>query len=520
MFRRTLLGLLGLLLVGGTAMSMSFLESTHPYAINLDETKSCTIPGSPVKVWITFWPQTKTESGYDFIYIYDGVGNPIGNPAGYSGTTLADVTLEVPGDTVRVRLVSDYDVGYYGYRATVNDSSPYMAQVGDSDTRPLSQPSSRGPWVYGSAVYTIADNGSSIASVWKSTDRGQTWAEVDNAHAPSDAGGFAYVASATRRGNLLYLLHYLAAHPHDATITVFDLTTDLWVSPAVATGGPSPHVGFNRTSLVSRSNGSFVLVAEVGNNVQYSTWSSLAGWSALANVTTLYPNETRLRGGAFLGGADRVHIPLICGPTEMYYDLVISTLTLAGALSDTDTGITVGYELGQSGYVYCAKTYVVGGVTWFALPMNRTVGGAYQQPTHLLRGISADTISEYWEEHIGVTADPVHPTNYNHAVVVGSDGHLYAFYGRTVEYDYNDYVTFFLARYTGTGAEKYNNSAGWSDDTAVYAWKPGDYSSDPEIGGVDGQIGVLYTLGFTQYWFGRFGLWNMAALVGCRYHGF
>jgi len=521
MFRRTLLGLLAWCTVAGA--SMKFLESTHPYVIDLDDTQTCTIPGSPATIWITFWPQTKTEAGYDFIYIFDGANNPIGNPAGYSGTALANVTLEVPGDTVKVRLVSDYDVGYYGYRATVNDSLPYPFQIGDAWTRPLSQPSSRGPWVYGSSIYTIADNGHGITSVWKSTDWGQTWAAVDDAGAPSDAGGFAYVASATRRGDVLYLLHYLAVHPHEATITAFDLTTDTWAS-SLATGGPSPHVGIRRTSLVSRSDGSFVMVAEIGSgsnrNVQYATWSSGAGWSALANVTALYPNKTRLRGGAFLGGADRVHIPLICGSTEMYFDLVISTLTLAGALLDSSTGITVGYEYGQSGYAYAAKTYVVGGVTWFALPLNRTVDGDYQQPSHMLRGISADTISEYWEEHVGVTADPIHPTNFNHAVMVGSDGKLYAFYARSVETEYTDYVTFFMARYSGIGAEKYDNSAGWVDDTAVYAWKPGDYTQDPEIAQVNGEIGVLYTLDSEHYWFGLWWPWDILATVGCRYHGF
>ena len=509
---------------------MKFLESTHPYLSDLDETQTCTVPGSPTTIWITFWPQTKTESGYDFIYVFDGADNPIGNPAGYSGVTLANVTLEVPGDTVKVRFTSDSSVEYYGYRATVSDTLPYPVRISENQyTNPLSQPSSRGPWVYGSSVYTVMGTWDTEGriSVFRSTDWGQTWAKVDDSNAPLDGGGFAYIASATRRGNSLYVLHFIGPiTPRKAAIYEFDLTTNTWAGAAIATGGPSAAAVVTRSSLVSRSDGSFVLVAEVETgsnyNVQYATWSSAGGWSALANVASLYANQTRLRGGAFLGGADRVHVPLICGTTEMYFEVVVSTLTLAGALSDTATGIAVGYDYGSSGYAYAAKTYVVGGVTWFALPLNRTVAGAYQQPSHLLRAISADTVSEYWEEHVGVDPDPQPgQTNWNHAVMVGLDGHLYAFYGRMETYDITwSYATFFLARYSGTGAEKYDNSAGWVDDTAVYAWKPGDYSQDPEIGEVNGQIGVLYTFAGEQPWFGLWWPWAIVASIGCRYHGF
>ena len=89
------------------------LESEHPYADDMDETTTYVYEGECVSIDVTFSDDTETESGWDYIYIYDANGNQIGK---YSGTELAGQTIPVPGNTVKIRLTSDGSYTEYGYR--------------------------------------------------------------------------------------------------------------------------------------------------------------------------------------------------------------------------------------------------------------------------------------------------------------------------------------------------------------------------------------------------------------------
>ena len=86
-------------------------ESKHPYEASLDETKEIRRNGA-VKVSVTFSEETKTEENCDYIYIYDKSNNLVGK---YSGTQLSGKTVTVNGDTMKIRLVSDSDVNFFGY---------------------------------------------------------------------------------------------------------------------------------------------------------------------------------------------------------------------------------------------------------------------------------------------------------------------------------------------------------------------------------------------------------------------
>ena len=86
-------------------------QSSHNYGNNLYETKTFTYPGAQSLV-ITFNNQTSVESNYDYIFIYDGAGNQI---AKYTGTTAANKTLTIMGDTFKVKLTSDHSNTRYGY---------------------------------------------------------------------------------------------------------------------------------------------------------------------------------------------------------------------------------------------------------------------------------------------------------------------------------------------------------------------------------------------------------------------
>ena len=85
--------------------------SAHPYANNTDQMWEVQRPGASF-VTVTFSQETVTENEYDWIYIYDVMDNVIGK---YSGEDLAGVSITVPGDVVKIRLVSDSEVPMYGF---------------------------------------------------------------------------------------------------------------------------------------------------------------------------------------------------------------------------------------------------------------------------------------------------------------------------------------------------------------------------------------------------------------------
>lgn len=91
-------------------------ESTHPYENELDQSWTCVQPGNPSSIDVAFDPQTLFE-GNDFLYVMDKNGNNIpGSP--FTGNTLAGAVKNIPGDTLRLRLVSDLRRTEWGFRVT------------------------------------------------------------------------------------------------------------------------------------------------------------------------------------------------------------------------------------------------------------------------------------------------------------------------------------------------------------------------------------------------------------------
>lgn len=99
-----------------------FPESQHNYSENTDETWTYTVPNNPADIKINFDSLTEVEQDYDLIYVMDSNGNNIsGSP--FTGTQLSGKTLVVPGDTVKIRLKSDYATNKWGFK--VNNIQPY-----------------------------------------------------------------------------------------------------------------------------------------------------------------------------------------------------------------------------------------------------------------------------------------------------------------------------------------------------------------------------------------------------------
>ncbi len=96
--------------------SPSNLESDHDYWNNLNQTQTETVAGATGLV-VTFDALTNVELDYDFIHVSDGDGLALPDSP-FTGDELAGRVLDVPGDTVTVRLVSDFSVASWGYLAT------------------------------------------------------------------------------------------------------------------------------------------------------------------------------------------------------------------------------------------------------------------------------------------------------------------------------------------------------------------------------------------------------------------
>jgi len=91
------------------------LESDHPYKNKTDEIKVYTYSGECTSIDVTFTDDTETESGWDYIYIYDEKDNQIGE---YTGRELSGQTINVPGKAVKIRLTSDNSETMYGYKTS------------------------------------------------------------------------------------------------------------------------------------------------------------------------------------------------------------------------------------------------------------------------------------------------------------------------------------------------------------------------------------------------------------------
>lgn len=90
------------------------LESPHNYPNNCSDIWIYTKEGAQ-SLLVSFDSRTIVEEEFDYIYLYDGTKKQIGR---YTGTQLAGETVEVPGDTVRIQLVSDAKTSAWGFKVT------------------------------------------------------------------------------------------------------------------------------------------------------------------------------------------------------------------------------------------------------------------------------------------------------------------------------------------------------------------------------------------------------------------
>ena len=103
-------------------------EGSHNYEDSCSDFWLYTDSGAK-SLKITFDAQTYLEEDFDFLLVYDGKGTLIGE---YTGDQLSSVTLEIPGDTVKIRMNSDDSGNEWGFKITkIEKVSGAQILVGD-----------------------------------------------------------------------------------------------------------------------------------------------------------------------------------------------------------------------------------------------------------------------------------------------------------------------------------------------------------------------------------------------------
>ncbi len=93
---------------------VSQLQSQHPYANNCTDSWTYSIPDA-YQLSVTFDKRTSVENTFDYIAVFDKDGSML---QAYTGTALSGATITVPGDTVRIQLITDDQVTDWGFAVT------------------------------------------------------------------------------------------------------------------------------------------------------------------------------------------------------------------------------------------------------------------------------------------------------------------------------------------------------------------------------------------------------------------
>ena len=251
----------------------ALLESPHNYPLNCTDFWLYAAPGAE-KLFVTFDQRTYVEDEFDFLYVFDGQGNLVD---GYTGDQLAGVTLEIPGDTVKIQLSSD-DVGSdWGFRVESIEAKVHEHNYVDGvctecgavqpETPALSivtQPSDYVGLVGDTATFSVVAEGEGLKYQWYFYDTAASeWKKSSgNTSATMSVEFKAY------RVDQEYRCEITDANGNTVTTDVVRIVAK--VVPLVITAHPADHVGAVNDNVS-------MTVEATGNGLTYQWYYSTDG---------------------------------------------------------------------------------------------------------------------------------------------------------------------------------------------------------------------------------------------------
>jgi hypothetical protein len=208
---------------------------------------------------------------------------------------------------------------------------PAQISLGGNHFSPIPESGKCGPHEHNSALYLLLAHALSGVQTqieaWKSTDGGETWAEVDAANHPP-AGSPSVTGSEVRQcvfrrcSDKRYLKVCYGDIDNKLRICVFDMQTDTWGTPSSV----GPETGFPRgtaffgggASLVQRSDDDYVVLytrpvadreaigAETYSRIAYVTYDG-SSWGSPVEVGETGVERSYAAMRAVVGADDRIH---------------------------------------------------------------------------------------------------------------------------------------------------------------------------------------------------------------------
>ena len=97
---------------------LEILQSDHPYSDNMSTYYTKTIEGAR-ELNLLFSSQSHLEDSWDYVEIYDGNDNMIYTSRDRGRSELSGKNITVSGDTVKIKLITDGSVTYWGFMCVV-----------------------------------------------------------------------------------------------------------------------------------------------------------------------------------------------------------------------------------------------------------------------------------------------------------------------------------------------------------------------------------------------------------------
>ena len=163
-----------------TLPSSIYPQSPHSYENSMNTTYNFSYTGAQT-LYLTFSSSTSFETNCDYLYIYDSDGGLVGR---YTGTTLANRTITISGNSFSLVLSTDHSVTRYGFSFSKIEADCY--DVGEDLYQELP---ATGEHDYSSSVITTATCMSGGEVLYSCRNCTESYTQATETDSSNHAGG-------------------------------------------------------------------------------------------------------------------------------------------------------------------------------------------------------------------------------------------------------------------------------------------------------------------------------------------